>query len=550
MKHRSRLVKGSFWIFTSQIATKLLSFLYTIIIARLLTEDQIGSFYFVLSILSIFYLFSDFGLVSSLSRYVPYLSAREEIGKLKKTIKLGYFGGITSTFLFFIIVFLIAGPLSDLLGNPAVKPILEMMSIWLFLKEIDDLNHIVLFGRDKIRETQFLTVSQALLKLVLTVIAFYTFGFSVESLSISFILSFLLVIPFGFYFIFLELKGWKKLKVEKDVPGFFSLTKELVSFGMVMTMVGFLWTLVQSIDKIMIGYFLTDTIGDVAVYTFAISLANLTLIFASAISGMFFPIVSGLYGKGEINELNKTIAVSMKWTIMSSIPIILMMFLFGGDLLNLFYGPVYKKGSLVLTLFVFGLSIQAVFFFLNSVFAAMRRLDIELKIALAVTISNLLLNAIFIPKFGIDGAAIASLIAFLVGSLLAWYYSKKILNFKFPKEIFKPLIAGLFAFFILFFLYGPILSVIDKIVFNIQIGSSQGQLLDEVAQKATKLVLFLLLFAFSALVYFFTLLVLKSFGEDEITILEAGLRRAKVPAKYIIFVRQFLEANYLPFHKK
>ena len=57
--------------------------------------------------------------------------------------------------------------------------------------------------------------------------------------------------------------------------------------------------------------------------------------------------------------------------------------------------------------------------------------------------------------------------------------------------------------------------------------------------------IFGLLFILAVLLYFIALLLLRSFGEEEISLLGAGLRRAKIPDRYIEFSRNLLEAKWL-----
>ncbi|MFA5049548.1 MAG: flippase [Candidatus Micrarchaeia archaeon] len=548
MKQTNLIAKTSIWAFSSQILTKFISFLYLIILARLLTPEQIGAFYLVLAILGILYIFTDLGLIYSLGRYVPYLYGRKEFAKLKNLVKLSYLGGGVLTLIFTIVVFLLAGNIADFLNEEKITPVLQLMAIWILIKEIDDVSRGILSGRKKIFECQIMDVIQNGVKIIITLIAFYLIGFNETALSIGFLISFILILPIGVYWAYKEVKQWPSEEKAFTLKENIDLGKEVINFGIIITLISLLWTIIQYTDKIMISYLMPDSLAQIAVYTIALGLANLILIFPSAIGAVFFPLVSEYFGKNEMEKIRETINISIKWSIVTIIPIVAIMILFSQNLLSIFYGSNYTSGYIVLILFTAGLLIRSIFAILSTTLAAMRKLDVEIKSAGAAAISNIIFNIIFIPVWGINGAAFASLLSFIIFSLMIWYYSRKIFGFRFPKEIYKPIIAGIIGFLILFLIKDYIIIGLNEYIPLIQLGASQGQMADEIAQKMVKLSVFGVLFGLSCVIYFFSLLILRAFGEDEIEVLEAGLRKIKVPEKYIKLARGILEAKYLGNH--
>ncbi len=548
MKQNSLIAKTSFWAFTSQILTKFISFLYLVIIARLLTPEQVGAFYLVLAVLGIFYIFTDLGLIYSLGRYVPYLYGRKEFAKLKNLVKLSYFGGGVLTFIFTIAVFLLAGNIAEFLNESAIKPILELMSIWILIKEIDDVSRGILSGRKKIFECQIIDVIQNGAKLIITLIAFYLIGFNEISLSFGFLISFILILPIGAYWAYKEIKQWPGNEKAFTLKENIDLGKEVINFGIIITLISLLWAIMQYTDKIMISYLMPDSLAQIAIYTIALGLANLILIFPTAIGAVFFPLVSEYFGKDEMEKIRETISITIKWSIITIIPIVAIMILFAQNLISIFYGANYISGNVVLILFTIGLFIRSIFAILSTTLAAMRKLDVEIKSAGVAAIANIILNFIFIPLWGMNGAAFASLLSFIIFSLMIWYYSKKIFGFVFPKGVYKLIIAGIIGFLVLFLIKDYIIIGLNEYIPLIQIGASQGQMTDEIAQKMVKLAVFGILFGLSCAIYFFSLLALRSFGEDEIEVLEAGLKKIKVPEKYIKLARGILEAKYLGNH--
>jgi O-antigen/teichoic acid export membrane protein len=526
------------------MSTKLISFIYTIIIARLLAPNEVGSFYLVLSVLWILYIFTDMGILNSLGRYVPYLYGKGEFGKLKSLVRLSYVWGGALTFIFSILVFLLSGFISSLIGQPSVAPLMQMMSIWLLIKEIDDINRGILGGRKRMKQSQGLDSVQNLAKLIITLIAFYIIGFNADALSIGFMASFILIVPIGAYYVIQEMKTWEDDGKKQTFAEQVALGAEVVSFGIVITLITSLWTVIQYTDKIILSSMTNDALAKIAVYTMAVGLANLVLIFPSGITSIFFPVVSELHGKKDIDGVNRTLNISMKWLVMLAVPLTIIMAVFGDQLLRLFYGGIYETGAVVLTLFVVGLFIQSIVALPQLILAAMRRLDVELKAVAVGAIANVILNFLFIPLWGINGSAFASMLSLGIMGIMIVYYSRKIYSFSFPKEIYKPLLAGIAVLVVIFLLKSIIVSLMYTYIPEIQIGASKGQLADEMAQKMVKLIVFGLLFLLSAGLYFLALLAMKSFGEEELVLLEAGMKRARIPTEHIARARAFFECRW------
>jgi len=100
------------------------------------------------------------------------------------------------------------------------------------------------------------------------------------------------------------------------------------------------------------------------------------------------------------------------------------------------------------------------------------------------------------------------------------------------------------AFLIIFVLKEPLMFLINNYTPQVQNLFFGGQIANEIIQKLVKLVIFGLLFLVACFVYFVLLFVLKTFGKEELDILEAALRKARVPEKYISIIRNFFEAKW------
>jgi len=271
----------------------------------------------------------------------------------------------------------------------------------------------------------------------------------------------------------------------------------------------------------MIGYYLNEQA--VAVYTVATSLAMLVMIFPTAIGTIFFPVVSGLFGKERKDEMAAAGGTSLRWMLFAIMPLALVMLAFPDSLLRMFYGEGYTAGALTLMIFTIGLLIRSISFMHASALAAMQLVIIELIIAVVAAITNIWLNFLFIPKYGMDGAAIASAIAFAISTILFIFFSWRLLKFSFPIESLKAILAGGIALGFLL-LAKPYLGEIFQMLPALGDGAYA-----ELLAKALRLIVFGILFLAGGALYLTSLFLLRSFHEEDVSIFAAAMRRVNMP---------------------
>ncbi|MBN2478074.1 flippase [Candidatus Micrarchaeota archaeon] len=547
IENRKTIAKGAVWTFLSQIAIKFLSFIYLIVIARLFSQEDIGTFYLALSILGILYVVADLGLLQSLIRHVPYYYGKKQFDKLNMLVKFSYIFGGGMTLLFSVILFFFSGTIADVISQPDVTPVLQILAIWLFIKEVYDIGLGILLGRKRMKESQLLESSEPFLKLILTLIAFYIMGSKLDSLTIPYIVSFTLVAGISTYLAVKENRGWNKSIEQFNIQKYFLFGKNIISFGIVMTALGLFGTLLSYIDRVMLGVFMGQDAGaGIAIYTFAVGLASIITIFPTTIKVIFYPVVSELYGANKIDEMKKVLDSSLKWVIILTIPMFLVIAIFSGKLLGMIYGIEYEEGAFVLLMFSIGFTMSSLIGIQAKTLAAINRLDVNLKRVITASVVNIVLNLILIPNYGINGAAVASAVSLTLSAMLIMKDTNEILEYKVTAKIYKPIIAGVMSMAFLV-LTKPYVFIGMEQIPGISIGISGEEIYATVFQKLFRLFIFGVLFVLASIIYFITLLLLKVFSSDDILILGAGLKKIKVPEEIICRINGILEAKWLRF---
>ena len=189
MGDRRLLVKsGLAGIFFTGLV-RFISFIYLVVIARLFLPADIGIFYLVISVLGIINIFSDLGVASTLTRYLPYFEGRKERDKIWKTIEVTVIGGLGLAVITTVLVFVFSNQIAAFLGAPEIAETLRMASPYLILLEITGIGIGILNSRKRVFEPLFANFSVALSKLVITLALFYILGATIVSLVLGLLIA-------------------------------------------------------------------------------------------------------------------------------------------------------------------------------------------------------------------------------------------------------------------------------------------------------------------------------------------------------------------------
>ena len=177
-------------------------------------------------------------------------------------------------------------------------------------------------------------------------------------------------------------------------------------------------------DALMLGAMKgTESVG---LYVVASRGAELVTFILVAVNRALGPAIANLYAEGNISKLQAIVTKSSRIVFFTSLPIALGLIIFGHWFLLLF-GSEFTNGYTALTLLTIGQLLNAG---MGSVGYLLNMTGHERDTAIGIGASamlNVILNAILIPKFGIEGAASATAISTIVwNSLLLVFVQKRL----------------------------------------------------------------------------------------------------------------------------
>ncbi|UOF88966.1 flippase [Fodinisporobacter ferrooxydans] len=203
--------------------------------------------------------------------------------------------------------------------------------------------------------------------------------------------------------------------------------KQILALSAPMYLTSSMYVLMDWTDSLMIGIF--GSAEDVGVYNLIAKLSILTCFATESINTFLVPKFSELFWGDKQADLQKMIRFSTKLGFWTSVPVILLTVLFAPYFLPLF-GAKFTTGTTALILLCFG---QLVNSLTGSVIPLLNMTGHQKKsknILLVSTISNVILNPLLIPIFGMAGAALATAVSIAIRDVAASYCTWRI--FRFP----------------------------------------------------------------------------------------------------------------------
>lgn len=277
--------------------------------------------------------------------------------------------------------------------------------------------------------------------LMLTTLLLISLQFDdVRFLMIGFILSHCVSLLFSILFL-------RKTKLKYWLGQFqYDIAADTLKYGFKSHFGTILTFLNYRVDIFFVSYF--TTLAQVGFYTNAVNVAEALWLFSYAISAVLFARVSALESDEQKNRLTSQISRVVLWV---SICGGILFYFIGEFLILLLFGADFKASCQPFLYLIPGVVVTSHSRVLSNDIAARGRPEINSWFALGVFIVNIILNYALIPRYGINGAAIATSTTYFFEAILKMFFFQRMVGVHFSKllfiqtedwEVLKELIAG------------------------------------------------------------------------------------------------------------
>lgn len=415
--------RGSIIVFVGVLLSKIFTYLYRVIIARTFGQEIYGLFSLALMISSFFIVFFSLGLPEGLTRYIPIYRGQNKPEKIKSIFHFSINLTLWTSFISGALLFLTSQFISvNIFHNYSLIPFLQFFAIFVPISIFAGMFHILLKSHGQIREYSFIgNILSPGLQLVLLGL-FIFMGWKNESILLSYNLGILAILFASFIVSRKKIKGiFEKSNLKKELKP--SLNKKLFSYSWPIMFFGMIALIFSWIDSFAIGYF--KSASEVGLYNVAIPLINFLLIVPSLFFQFFLPIITKEYSRGNFKVIIPVTKQITKWVFILNLPIFIFMVSFPGVIINILFGAEYIGAENVLRMLSIGVFIYSVLTISESILSLVGKSKIILLNIILATITNVILNLVLVPRYGINGAAFSTMIGYSLWGILSFFTAKK-----------------------------------------------------------------------------------------------------------------------------
>jgi len=423
--YTKRLLKGSTFLILMSLLGAFIGYFTRIILARNLTPAEYGLFYSVFAFISFFLFFRDLGLNQALVKYIPEFLVKKKYNDIKTAITSVFVWQLISSALFSILLFMFSDSLAQhYFKDSAASFIIKIFILYIIFSMIFLLLQSIFQGFQRMVLFSFIEPLRVIVMFILILILFKLGSrlfAPVYAFTLSWILMSLLLFPF-----FLKLFNIFKYRIIH----FAEVTRTMFAFGLPVLLTSVGARVIARIDTIMLTYF--TTLEEVGIYNVVLPSALLFLFFADSISAVALPIISELWTKNDIQKLRDWLTVIYKYSFVFIIPFLFSLFVFPELFINVFFGKDYVGGAMTLQILLIGTLFLSITRLTTTTLVGIGKPALVTKLFVIAAIMNIILNLLFIPSFGIEGAAFATMLSYFVMFLLATRQASKLIRVKVP----------------------------------------------------------------------------------------------------------------------
>ena len=414
MSHKN-FIKDVGIIGVTQILTSLGGFLLLPIITKTLGSYDYGIWTQISITVS---LLSPLALMGLSMGAVRFLSSETK----KEKIREGFFSisifVIFTGFIVSMLVFLMADLLAATIFNdPHTSHLIKAGSFLILLTAIDQITIFYFRIFRYIKIFSYLTLFQVFGKLVLILI-FLKMGFGLLG-----VISAVLIIQILLFIIAMSIVI---SQIGFAIPSF-CLMSEYLKYSVPLTPNSLIKWITDSSDRYMVGYFLG--LSSVGVYSASYAIGSLVTLFVAPIQMILFPELSKLYDNDEIDRVQTYLSYSMKYFLFIAIPVVFGLTALSKPILNILTTPEFASGSIVIPIIALSGLLAGVFQIGINITLLVKKTKFNLYIHLVAALLNIVFNFVLIPSIGILGAAIATLMSYIVMVVFCFYISFKYITF-------------------------------------------------------------------------------------------------------------------------
>lgn len=405
---RQIIIKNAFWLYFSEVISKGLRLVVYLLIARNLGPSKFGIFEYLYSFVGFFFILADFGVGTLLVRDYQQRDDKNKYLNNAFSLKLIFSLG-------FAAIAIISYPLAKKVDGFWLYFLIVLFYVFSHLEIFFESYFLAIQKTEK--RFIFNLVNPILILLV--IVAGLRFYQDVSVVVLAYLLGMLTGLVFAYLIFLLE----KKEKLGLD----FSLAKYYLKNGLALSLFGMLSYVFFGVDRIFLAHF--RSLGEVGFYSVASRIIGALMFLPSVFGSSLYPYLA----KKAIENDSKTRVFKIFYRLMFLSLIIgiilsVIIYFLSSWLVLFLFGDKYLPAIDVLRFLIWILVPLFPTALLDLLLISYHRQWLDFWITLIPAAVNFILNFMFIPTWGMFGAALASILSQFLNLILSLIASVYVLK--------------------------------------------------------------------------------------------------------------------------
>ncbi len=388
------LAKNTAFMTIASVGQKLIAFVYFLFLARIMMPERTGIFFLVTSLITMFSVLDDLGLLSVMIREIAKYPDRRE-----QTVRRAVGLKVLLTALAVVAVFI-----ASLLFHydALITELIWITTIVMVMDALAGLCYGILRGSQQLRyEAVGILISQSVTAVIggLSLLLHPDIHFLILALICGSFTNLLIASSQV-----VRLFGWKIFFPEWNNRAVWTLLKIMTPFALA----GIFTKIYSSIDVILISKMLSTTA--VGIYSVAFKFTYAFQFLPLAFSAALYPSLSSTI-ESDKHATAKTFSQAVWYLLLVATPIIFGIWLVAPEMVRL-TGHGYSESAAILRALIFVLFPSFLEIPFGAMLNASDRQTVRMKILGTAMLINVILDVLLIPKFGLMGAVTGSLVSY------------------------------------------------------------------------------------------------------------------------------------------
>lgn len=401
------IVKGASIVYVGLFVELVIAFLAQVLAARYLSVSNFGGLTTGTALLDIGSILGGLGLAAGLTRYLPRVDEDEKRSLVTTAVIVT---SVVSFVLGAVITFNAPFIAREIFGDASVIPSIQVFGAAI---PFAALLNVAIGGirgqKESLYQVYVKNLIHPMTRFVLIILAI-TYGFGQAGLASAYAIPYVMSAALALFLLYRSLP-MSVISFDKG------LTRNVASYSLPFTITKTSGFIYRSADIFLILHFLGSFA--VGVYGVAYAATSFMGMLSTAFNFLGSPVASELEHGGNVDDVMRVFQSIARWLVVGSVCVLVPLGVFSTEFISIVYQSKYASGGLALTILTAGFAIKNVMSIHGPILEALGHAKILSFNSITAAVTNLILNVILIPRYGIVGAATATVLSFVLRDGLA-----------------------------------------------------------------------------------------------------------------------------------